>query len=163
VSDLVARDSGLAERWRSAWLAATPEAFGVCCCVDVLYEDPVEPEPLEGLAALADHAKRLRTAFPDMRIEAGGPEVVSGTHACLPWRFVGTNSGDVGMLPASDRFLTVHGVHFLELRDGDVRRARGFFDLYDVAVQLALLPKRGSLGETALMALRGFGILRPRA
>jgi hypothetical protein len=44
-----------------------------------------------------------------------------------------------------------------------VRRARGFFDLYDVAVQLALLPKRGSLGETALMALRGFGLLRPRA
>jgi hypothetical protein len=48
------------------------------------------------------------------------------------------------------------------LRDGDVSRARGFFDVYDVAVQLGLLPQRGSLGESALMVLRGFGLLRPR-
>jgi steroid delta-isomerase-like uncharacterized protein len=163
VSDLVTRESGLAERWRAAWLAATPEAFGDCCQVDVLYEDPLEGEPLEGLGPLAEYAKRLRGAFPDMRIEAGGPEVIAGNHACLPWRFAGTNKGELGLLPASDRFLTLHGVHFLELRDGSIRRARGFFDLYDVAVQLALLPKRGSLGETAIMALRGFGLLRPRA
>jgi steroid delta-isomerase-like uncharacterized protein len=163
VSDLVRRDSGLAERWRAAWLSATPEAFGDCCLVDVMYEDPLTSEPIEGLAAVAAHAHRLRTAFPDMRLEAGGPEVLAGGHACVPWRFAGTNKGDVGSLPASDRFLTIHGVHFLELRGGDVRRARGFFDLYEVAVQLALLPKRGSLGETALLALRGFGLLRPRA
>jgi steroid delta-isomerase-like uncharacterized protein len=164
VSELVAHGAGeLAERWRDAWLAATPEAFGDCCHVDVLYEDPFATEPLEGLAALAAHARRAKDAFPDLRIEFAGPAVVEGDHACLPWRFVGTNKGDIGMLPASDRFLTLHGVHFIQLRDGDVRRARGFFDLYDVAVQLALLPKRGSFGESALMALRGFGLLRPRA
>jgi steroid delta-isomerase-like uncharacterized protein len=164
VSELVAAGAGgLAERWRAAWLAATPEAFGDCCHVDVLYEDPVETEPLEGLAPLAQHARRLHAAFPDLRIESAGAEVVDGDRACVPWRFVGTNKGELGLLPASDRFLTLHGVHFLELHDGGVRRARGFFDLYDVAVQLALLPKRGSLGETAIMALRGFGLLRPRA
>jgi predicted ester cyclase len=144
-------------------VAATPEAFGDCCHVDVLYEDPLEHGPIEGLTALAAHARRLHEAFPDLRIEDAGEALVDGDRACVPWRFVGTNKGDVGALPASDRFLTLHGLHFLELRDGGVRRARGFFDLYDVAVQLALLPKRGSLGETALMALRGFGLLRPRA
>jgi steroid delta-isomerase-like uncharacterized protein len=164
VSELITRGQGeLADRWRAAWVAATPEAFGDCCHVDVLYEDPLAPEPLEGLAALAGHARRAHAAFPDMRIEPSGPAVVEGDHACLPWRFVGTNKGDMGVLPASDRFLALHGMHYVELRDGDVHRARGFFDLYDVAVQLALLPKRGSLGETALMALRGFGLLRPRA
>jgi steroid delta-isomerase-like uncharacterized protein len=164
VSEIVTRGgSGLAEGWRAAWLAGTPEAFGACCHVDVLYEDPLEPEPLEGLAALATHAGRLRTAFPDLRIEDAGAPVIGGDHACLPWRVVGTHKGEVGTLPASGRFLTIHGVHYLELRDGDVRRARGFFDLYEVAVQLGLLPKRGSLGESALMVLRGFGLLRPRA
>jgi hypothetical protein len=69
----------------------------------------------------------------------------------------------VGALPATGRFVTLHGVHYLQLRDGDVRRARGFFDLYEVAVQLGLLPRRGSLGESALLVLRGFGLLRPRA
>ena len=50
----------------------------------------------------------------------------------------------------------------LELEGGRVRRARGFFDLYDAATQLGLLPQRGSFTETALLLLRGFG-LRPRA
>jgi steroid delta-isomerase-like uncharacterized protein len=164
VSELVERDTaGLAERWRGAWLAATPEAFGDCCQVDVLYEDPIAREPIEGLAALAAQAGQLRKAFPDMRIESAGADMADDDHACVPWRFVGTHRGDVGVLPASGRFLTLHGVHYLELRAGGVRRARGFFDLYDAAVQLALLPPRGSLGESALMLLRGFGLLRPRA
>ena len=163
MSEIERRGGGLAARWRSAWVAATPEAFGDCCHVDVLYEDPLQPEPLEGLAAVAGHAARLRRAFPDMRIEDAGPGVFDGDNACLPWRVVGTHRGDVGALPATGRFLTLHGVHYLQLRDGDVRRARGFFDLYEVAVQLGLLPKRGSLGESALLVLRGFGLLRPRA
>jgi len=164
MSELVARGvTGLAERWREAWLAATPEAFGECCRVDVLYEDPLEPDPLEGLGPLAEHARRLRTAFPDLRVEDADGAIVSGDRACLPWRFAGTHKGDAGLLPASGRFMTLHGVHYLELRDGDVSRARGFFDVYDVAVQLGLLPGRGSLGESALMVLRGFGLLRPRA
>ena len=164
MNEVVARGgAGLAESWRAAWAAATPEAFGGCCHVDVLYEDPLEREPLEGLAALAGHAARLRTALPDLRIEEAGAAVVSGDHACVPWRVVGTHRGDAGSLPASGRFLTIHGVHYLELRDGGVRRARGFFDLYEVAVQLGLLPRRGSLGESALLVLRGFGLLRPRA
>jgi steroid delta-isomerase-like uncharacterized protein len=163
VSELVAREPGLAHRWREAWLAATPEAFGECCHVDVLYEDPLEPDPLEGLGPLAAHASRMRTAFPDLRIEDGGPAIESGERACVPWHFTGTHRGDVGAFPASGRFLSFHGLHYLELRDDDVRRARGFFDVYDVAVQLGLLPQRGSLGESALMMLRGFGLLRPRA
>jgi steroid delta-isomerase-like uncharacterized protein len=164
VSEIVTRGgAGLEEGWRAAWLAATPEAFGACCHVDVLYEDPLQPEPLEGLTAIAGHAAQLRSALPDLRVEPGGAAVIDGDHACVPWRLVGTHKGEVGTLPASGRFLTIHGVHYLELRDGDVRRARGFFDLYEVAVQLGLLPRRGSLGESALMMLRGFGLLRPRA
>ena len=64
------------------------------------------------------------------------------------------------MLPATERFVTLHGVHYVELSDGAVRRARGFFDLYDAATQLGLLPARGGLGETALLLLRGFGLRR---
>jgi hypothetical protein len=69
-------------------------------------------------------------------------------------------AGRLGALPGSNQFVTVHGVHFVELTDGRVRRARGFFDLYDAAIQLGLLPGRGSLGETALLLLRGFGLRR---
>jgi steroid delta-isomerase-like uncharacterized protein len=152
---------GFAARWRAAWGSADREDFAACCSAGVSYEDPVAGEPVEGLDALAAHAARYREAFPDMRIEPAGQAVSEGEFACVPWRLLGTHRGTFAGIPASGRFVVVHGLHYLEMHDGRVLRARGFFDLYDAAVQLGLLPGRGSLAETALLMFRGFG-LRPR-
>ncbi|MBV9212242.1 MAG: ester cyclase [Actinobacteria bacterium] len=158
-------DEELASLWRGAWATAEREAFAACCGARVHYEDPLTTEPLEGLDALAEHAGRYREAFPDLRLEPSGQPVVQERFACVPWRLAGTHRGALGGLPASGRFVAVEGLHYLELADGRVGRARGFFDLYDVAVQLGLLPARGSLAETALLLVRGFGLrgLRQRA
>jgi len=148
----------LAERWRAAWQG---QGFESCCTPDVTYEDPVAVDLLSGVEALDRHAAGLRGAFPDLRIEATAPPLFRGANACVPWRALGTHRGDIShTLPATDRFVTIHGLHYLELTDGAVRRARGFFDLYDAAIQLGLLPSRGGLGETALLLLRGFGVRR---
>ena len=148
----------LAERWRRGWQGA---GFEGCCTPDVSYEDPVAVDPLRGVEALDRHAAGLRGAFPDLRIESTAPTLVRGVHACIPWRATGTHKGDLGvMLPATDRFVALHGLHYMELSDGAVRRARGFFDLYDAGTQLGLLPARGGLGESALLLLRGFGLRR---
>jgi hypothetical protein len=131
----------LAERWRAGWRGG---GFEGCCTPDVAYEDPVATDLLRGVDALDRHATTLRAAFPDLTVEATAPPLGRGQHACVPWRAVGTHRGDIGAaLPATDRFVALHGVHYLELADGLVRRARGFFDLYDAAVQLGLLPARG--------------------
>jgi hypothetical protein len=152
----------LAERWRAAW--SGDAGFGRCCTPDVSYEDPLAVEPLRGPEELAAHARALAAALPDLRVEATAPPLGREGHACIPWRVVGTNRGDLGtMVPATNRFLTLHGLHYLELSDGLVRRARGFFDLHDAAVQLGLLPARGGLGEAALLLLRGFGLRRKPA
>jgi hypothetical protein len=148
----------LAERWRAAWAGGS---FEPCCTPDVTYEDPVAVDLLRGIDALESQAAALRGAFPDLRVEATAPPLARGAHVCVPWRALGTHRGDIGqMLPATDRFVTIHGIHYLELTDGAVRRARGFFDLYDAATQLGVLPARGGLGETALLLLRGFGVKR---
>jgi steroid delta-isomerase-like uncharacterized protein len=153
---------GLATRWRGAWTEGTRTSFAACCSAGVQYEDPVAREPLSGLDALAEHAQALRKALPDLRIESVGQAVTEGSFACVPWRLLGTHRGSIAAIPASNRFVVVQGVHYLEVADGRVRRARGFFDLYDAAIQLGLLPNRGSLAESALMIVRGFG-LRARA
>jgi hypothetical protein len=148
----------LAERWRVGWQG---QGFESCCTPDVSYEDPIAVEPLRGVDALDHHAASLRGAFPDLAVEAIAPPLVRDGHACMPWRAVGTHRGDIGtVLPASDRFVALHGIHYVELSDGLIRRARGFFDLYGAATQLGLLPARGGLGETALLILRGFGLRR---
>jgi hypothetical protein len=148
----------LAERWRLGW---TGKGFDSCCTPDVSYEDPVAPDPLRGVDALEAHALGLRRAFPDLHVEATAPPLARNDHVCVAWRAIGTHRADLGaMLPATERFVTLHGVHYIELSDGNVRRARGFFDLYDAATQLGILPARGGLGETALLLLRGFGLRR---
>jgi steroid delta-isomerase-like uncharacterized protein len=148
----------LSQRWRNAW--AGDAGFEDCCTPDVGYEDPVAVEPLSGIDALERHAAALRDALPDVKVESSSSPLGGGMHACLPWRLAGTHRGDTTTLPATDRFVVVHGLHYVELADGHVRRARGFFDLYDVATQLGLLPARGGLGEAALLLLRGFGVRR---
>jgi steroid delta-isomerase-like uncharacterized protein len=150
----------LAERWRAAWQGPAG-GFESCCTPDVAYEDAVAVVPLAGLDALEAHARTLRDAFPDIRVESSGDSVGTDKIACLTWRALGTHRGELGSLPASNRFVVLQGVHYAELEDGQVRRARGFFDLYDVSVQLGLLPAHGSLGERALLMLRGFGYRSP--
>jgi steroid delta-isomerase-like uncharacterized protein len=151
----------LAAQWLSGW--ETGAGFAACCTPDVAYEDPLVVDPLTGLEQLKRHAELLRRALPDVKVErsavplARGP---AGGFACLPWRIAGTHRGEVGDLPATERFVVVHGIHYVELADGVIRRARGFYDLHDVAVQLGLMPSRGSLAESTLLLLRGFGLRR---
>jgi steroid delta-isomerase-like uncharacterized protein len=151
----------LGDHWRRAWQGPAG-GFEACCTPDVSYEDPVALAPLEGVDALEAHAGALRTGFPDIRVEPAGESIGADRLACLTWRALGTHRGELAGLPASNRFVVLQGVHYVELEDGLVRRARGFFDLYDAAVQLGLLPARGGLGEKALLMLRGFGF-RPSA
>ena len=126
----------LIDRWQAAWVGRDRGAFAALCAPDVHYEDPLCGEPLESPDALADHAARLWAAFPDARIERTGERLSDG------------------------RFVAAPFVCYCEL-DPDRRRlwrVRAFFDAYDAAVQLGVLPARGTLGERALFMLRGFGL-----
>ena len=147
----------LAERWRAAWQGPAG-GFEACCTHDVSYEDPVAVVPLTGLEQLEAHAASLRAAFPDIRVEPLGESIGGERLACLTWRALGTHRGELAGLPPTSSFVVLQGVHYAELDDGRVRRARGFFDLYDAATQLGLLPGHGSFGEKALLMLRGFGL-----
>ena len=46
--------------------------------------------------------------------------------------------------PPSGNFVVVHAVLVCELADGLIWRVRAFFDAYDAAVQLGVMPARGS-------------------
>ena len=156
VSGQIELSDELASAWLAAWTGTA--GFELCCAPDVQYEDPIAHEPLRGIEALDGHAGRLRTALPDLRVERTGQTLAAGAYACIPWRAAGTHKVSTQGLPATNRFVALHGMHYLELSDGLVRRGRGFFDLYDAATQLGLLPSRGGIGESVLLLLRGFGL-----
>ncbi len=150
----------LVDRWQAAWSSRDPGAFAAVCARDVHYEDPLCPEPLEGPVALGDHAARLWAMFPDARVERTGARLTDGRYLAAPCRVLGTHRGEIEDMPPTGRFLVVQVVFYCELDASRERlwRVRAFFDAYDAAVQLRVLPARGTIGERALLMLRGFGL-----
>jgi len=152
----------LIDDWEAAWSSKDSAAFAPLCAADVHYEDPLTPEPLEGAAELGRHAARMWAAFPDARMERTGERLTNGKYLAAPCKLLATHRAPLEGLPATNRFVVVHCVFYCELRDERLLRVRAFFDLYDAAVQLGVLPGRGTLGEKALLVLRGFGLRAAR-
>ena len=75
-----------------------------------------------------------------------------------PGKLLGTHRAALEGLPPTNRFVVVHCIWYCELRAERLLRIRGFFDVYDAATQLGVLPARGTMGEKALLMLRGFGL-----
>jgi len=148
----------LIDGWEAAWSGKDTTAFGPVCTADVHYQDPLTSEPLEGAAELGRHAARLWAAFPDARVERTGERLSDGKFVAAPCKLLATHREPLEGLPATNRFIVVHCLFYCELAHERIHRVRAFFDLYDAAVQLGVLPARGTLGEKALLVLRGFGL-----
>ncbi len=148
----------LIDGWEAAWSGRDAAAFAEVCSDELHYEDPVTDEPLEGLDDLGAHAERLWAAFPDARMERTGARLGNGRFVAAPSKLLATHKGALEGLPATNRFVVVHCVFYCELEHDRLLRVRAFFDLYDAATQLGVLPARGTMGEKALLVLRGFGL-----
>ena len=150
----------LIDRWQAAWGGRDPTAFSAVCAPDAHYEDPLCGEPLDGPSAIGEHAERLWSAFPDVRVERTGARLSDGRFVAAQCKLVGTHRGEIEGLAPTGRFVVVHLVCYCELDPARERlwRVRAFFDAYDAAVQLGVLPARGTMGERALLMLWGFGL-----
>jgi steroid delta-isomerase-like uncharacterized protein len=148
----------LFDAWERAWSGRDPAAFAPLCADGFAYEDPLTPEPLHGADALARHARRLWKAFPDARVNSTGERLGDGRYACAPCKVLGTHEGRIGQVTPTKRFIVVHAVVYAELHEDRLLRARAFFDVHGAATALGVLPEHGTMGEKALLLLRGFGL-----
>jgi steroid delta-isomerase-like uncharacterized protein len=150
----------LIDGWQAAWSGKDPAAFGEVCAAGIQYEDPLTDAPLEGIGSLSAHAARLWAGFPDARMERTGERLSDGKFLAAPCKVLGTHRAPLEGLPATNRFVVVHCVFYCELQHHRLLRVRAFYDVYEAATQLGVLPARGTLGEKALLMLRGFGLRR---
>jgi hypothetical protein len=151
----------LIDGWQAAWSGrGAPDAprFDEVCASGIQYEDPLTGEPLDGLDALTAHAAKLWAAFPDARMERTGERLSNERFVAAPCKVLGTHRAALAGLPPTNRFVVIHCVFYCELQHELLLRVRGFFDVYEAATQLGVLPARGTLGEKALLMLRGFGL-----
>jgi len=153
----------LIDDWEAAWSGKDEGAFAAVCSSKIHYEDPLTGEPLEGLDQFLRHPTRLWQAFPDARVEQTGERLTNDRFVAAPCKLLATHRAALEGLPATNRFVVVHCIFYCEIRRNRLLRVRGFFDLYDAATQLGVLPGRGTLGEKALLVLRGFGLRAGRS
>jgi ketosteroid isomerase-like protein len=149
----------LFDGWERAWSGRDPKAFDPLCDPGVRYEDPLCPEPLDGAAAIAAHAAQLWDAFPDARLNRTGERLYGGIYACAPCKLLGTHRGRLGgRIAATGRALEVHVLVYAELREERLLRVRAFYDVWDAARELGIVPRAGTASERAMLLLRGFGL-----
>ena len=145
----------LFDAWEDAWSGKDQDAFRQICSPQVHYEDP--------LTASRWRASRRSAPMPSgcgtpsrMRASSSSARVcATGAWRPPPCKLLATHREPVGGLPATNKFIVVPVIFYCELDRGRLLRVRAFFDLYDAAVQLGVLPGRGTLGEKALLMLRG--------
>jgi hypothetical protein len=152
----------------AAFSGRDPDAFAAICAEDLHYEDPLTTRPLESAAQLGAHAQRLWAGFPDARVESTGERLTSadGRFVAAPCKLLANHRGELHeSLPPTGRFIVLHAIFYCELTEDHARlwRIRGFYDVYDAAMQLGVVPKPGTLGEKALLMLRGFGVRAGRS
>jgi steroid delta-isomerase-like uncharacterized protein len=150
----------LLDRWEAAWSGHDQHAFHAVCATDLFYEDPVARGPIDGPEALGLHARRLWDLVPDATMTRAGARLGDGRYLAAPFLLTGTHTGSLDSLPATGKPIRVHGVAYCELDPPRERlwRVRIFFDRYDAAVQLGVLPEPGGIAERAMLAARGFGL-----
>ena len=153
----------LFDRFQAALGARSRGNFHQVCAPDLHWEDPFCDEPLYGPDQLADHIARVWEAFPDLRVVSAGARLTDGRFVALPMILSGTHAGDLDGLAITGKQVAVHAVLYCELDPPRERiwRVRAFLDAYDAGAQLGVLPRRGSVGERALLVLRGFGLKLP--
>jgi steroid delta-isomerase-like uncharacterized protein len=156
VSDRSADD--LIDDWEAAWSGKDEAAFAAVCSTKIHYEDPLTNEPLEGLDEFLSHPARLWQAFPDARLEQTGERLTNDRFVAAPCKLLATHRASLEGLPATNRFVVMHCIFYCEIRRNRLLRVRGFYDVYDAATQLGVLPGHGTMGEKALLMLRGFGL-----
>ena len=104
----------------------------------------------EGPDALADHAARLWAAFPDARVERTGERLTDGRFVAAPCKVLGTHRGELerpAARPGASSSCTPSSTASSTPTRERLWRVRAFFDVYDAAVQLGVLPARGTLGR----------------
>lgn len=126
----------IAKRYLDAWNSHDADAIIKTFIRKGTYSDPAIVE-ITGNAIVA-YAKQLWSAFPDLSFEIVSlSEGVAGK-VIAEWTMKGTNKGPFDGWPATERIISLAGVHVMEIETDGIRSVKGYFDTKTLARQLGL-------------------------
>src|SRR4051794_22809097 len=144
------------ERYSAAWNGRDASAMAPLLTDDIVWFDPILPEPARGIAGVQEFMQMSWRVFPDLRFSEPTPPflVVDGDDVAWSWRMQGTmrDALDPPGFAPTNKAMDVTGVDLWRMRDGRIAHYRAFYDVNALAVQLGLAPAPGSAMEK--MAVR---------
>ncbi len=124
------------ESYADAWNRHDADAIVATFGDRGTYCDPTTPGPLTG-AAIAEYARGLWSAFPDLSFEMGRMLEADGA-VSAEWVMRGINAGSMMGLPPTGRAVEVRGVDIAVVERGKLRSVQGYFDSAAVPRALGL-------------------------
>ncbi len=119
-----------------AWDAHNPAAILDLFEAQGTYSDPTTNGDLSG-QAIADYAKSLFNAFPDLRLELICNQVTTTGNIAAPWIFHGVNSGPLGEQAATHRKIALPGCDFICVNGNKIQSVHGLFSVDELMRQLS--------------------------
>jgi steroid delta-isomerase-like uncharacterized protein len=150
--------SAFVGRYLAAWNGHDVDAMAELLTEDIVWEDPALAVPAQDVAAVAEFMRAGWAAFPDLRFDEPEPRqlIADGALVAWRWRMRGTLTGTLeppGFAPTG-RSMEIEGVDLWTMRDERIARYRAFYDMNEVARQLAIAPAAGSRAEQAIVAVQ---------
>ena len=130
----------LCQRQVDAWNAHDASAVAEFFAEDATLHD-AGGETVSGRGAIETRAKMYMDAFPDLRLDAG-PIDVDGNRFHLEWKALGTNSGSLAGMPATNKSVVVEGCDVGEVGDdGLIHAETDYWNEASMMRQLGLMPE----------------------
>jgi steroid delta-isomerase-like uncharacterized protein len=154
------------ERFLEAWNKPDGDVLAAISTDDVLWSDPVLPEPERGRDGMRRFVAETAQAFPDFHVAQRAPLVVSTFEPVVlfRWRMTGTMHGpwSYSNLAPSGRRFEIIGVDEWTFRDGLMSHCRSNYDRLDMARQLGIVPPLGSTGDRIMTRIQHIKARRQR-
>ena len=109
---------------------------------DVFYEDLALGQVYEGKAAVSAFVQRSDVFSKDYKFVSVS-EQASGDSYAFEWEMIGTNTGEAGGLPATNKPYRIRGVSVGTLdSSGKIKHNRDYWNMVDYLMQVGMLPPR---------------------
>jgi steroid delta-isomerase-like uncharacterized protein len=101
---------------------------------------PAAPGPIHGKAGYKEFISAYVAAFPDGKITVDD-QIAEGDTVTTRWTAVGTNSGELMGMPATGKEVTVTGITYSKISDGQLKEAWTSWDTLGMLQQLGAVPE----------------------
>ena len=131
----------LTQKMFAVWSMNTPSTIDSIFAKDGIYEDVAGNILAKGRENIKKLLNETTSAIPDFNIKLL-KWFSSGNKVACQWIMKGTQTGNMGGIPASGKSFSVRGASIALIKDGEIIRWTDYYDSFTFLKQLGVIPSK---------------------